>query len=274
MITREIPVAEYLTSASHLLSLSGAQGLAQQATEHVEQAATSEVSRRRMLPFAGWSDVSTELPRLLKFDHAPTSNPSSILRSPHAVAATAPSPVPSSADDIVERATAVLMQEMTTPHIVPSWSDAPMDATGTWVEKAHGVVEQIADLWRAAQASVSTAVSTAAPGALGSEVPAFEAQQRVRPGAQANVLLTLQNREQTTATLRPVATDLLGSRGCAIPSGAVRFTPAVSSLNPGEDADLTITVNVPASATPGCYTGLIVVVGTEYLRALITLDVE
>jgi hypothetical protein len=50
-------------------------------------------------------------------------------------------------------------------------------------------------------------------------------------------------------------------------------TPSNLDLAPNEERDITITATVPAGTVAGCYCGLLVVKGVDYLRALITIDV-
>jgi len=71
----------------------------------------------------------------------------------------------------------------------------------------------------------------------------------------------------------PAATDLLGSRGGRIAASLLECTPSEVELGPNEARNIVIAATVPADAAPGCYSGLLVVTGVDYLRALITIDV-
>jgi hypothetical protein len=85
--------------------------------------------------------------------------------------------------------------------------------------------------------------------------------------------MTLRNSESRPVRLVPAATDLLGSRSGRIASSLLEFTPSELSLEPQEQRDLAIATTVPENAAPGCYSGLLVVRGLDYLRALITIEV-
>ena len=95
----------------------------------------------------------------------------------------------------------------------------------------------------------------------------------VKPGQRATICMTLCNSESRAVRLIPAATDLLGSRSGRIPCSLLEFTPAEFRLEPQEQRDLTISTTVPLEAAPGCYSGLLVVRGLDYLRALITIEV-
>ena len=85
--------------------------------------------------------------------------------------------------------------------------------------------------------------------------------------------MTLCNSESRPVRLVPASTDLLGSRGGRIASSLLEFVPSELSLEPREQRDLAISTVVPAETAPGCYSGLLVVRGVDYLRALITIEV-
>jgi hypothetical protein len=85
--------------------------------------------------------------------------------------------------------------------------------------------------------------------------------------------MTLCNSETGSVRLALTSTDLIGSRGGRIASSLLEFRPAEFSLEPQESRDISITMIVPAELAPGCYSGLLVATGVNYLRALITIDV-
>ncbi len=85
--------------------------------------------------------------------------------------------------------------------------------------------------------------------------------------------MTVCNSESRPVRLVPAATDLLGSRGGRIACSLLEFTPAEFRLEPQEKKDVAIALTVPAETAPGCYSGLFVVRGVDYLRALITIEV-
>jgi hypothetical protein len=95
----------------------------------------------------------------------------------------------------------------------------------------------------------------------------------VQPGQRATISMTLCNSESRSVRLVPAATDLLGSRGGRIPCSLLEFTPSEITLEPQEQRDLAIATTVPVDTTPGCYSGLLVVRGLDYLRGLITIEV-
>jgi hypothetical protein len=85
--------------------------------------------------------------------------------------------------------------------------------------------------------------------------------------------MTLCNEESRPVCLVPAATDLLGSAGGRIPSGLLEFELREIRLEPRERKALKIAAPIPTDAGPGCYSGILVVRGVDYLRALITIEV-
>ena len=49
--------------------------------------------------------------------------------------------------------------------------------------------------------------------------------------------------------------------------------PEEVRLEPGEQKELQVRIAVPVESALGCYVGLLVVAGVDYLRALITIEV-
>jgi len=81
------------------------------------------------------------------------------------------------------------------------------------------------------------------------------------------------NSENRSVRLVPAATDLLGSRGGRIACSLLEFMPMEFALEPQEKMDVAIALKIPTDTAPGCYSGLFVVRGVDYLRALITIEV-
>ena len=65
----------------------------------------------------------------------------------------------------------------------------------------------------------------------------------------------------------------MNSRTRMIAASLLECTPSEVELGPNEERDIVIAATVPADTAPGCYSGLLVVTGVDYLRALITIDV-
>ncbi len=135
-------------------------------------------------------------------------------------------------------------------------------------------VDNLAALWPQLQGGAANGPSTYRRATSDAE-PLAQLKPRgiVKPGERATISMTLRNSESEPVRLVPTATDLLGSRGGRIPSSLLEFTPMEIALDPQQQKDLAISVSVPADAAPGCYSGLLVVRGLDYLRALITIEV-
>lgn len=184
------------------------------------------------------------------------------------------------AASIVSQAASVLDEEMAKGVLAARRSSGTArlgdsDPSSPVLRQAHELVERVAAIWPALQGT--PAQRLVAPRPVATEADALaEVKPRatVKPGQRATISMTLRNSESRAVRLVPAATDLLGSRGGRIPCSLLEFTPAEFSLEPQEQRDLAIATTVPVEATPGCYSGLLVVRGVDYLRALITIEVE
>ena len=180
---------------------------------------------------------------------------------------------------IVSQAASVLDEEMAKGVLAARQSATtapygPSNASNPVLRQMHELVDNVAAMWPSLQSTAGQRV--AAPKATASDADGLaELRPRatVKPGQRATISMALSNSESRPVRLVPVATDLLGSRGGRIACSLLEFTPQELNLEPQEQRDLQITATVPADATPGCYTGLLVVRGVEYLRALITIEV-
>ena len=142
------------------------------------------------------------------------------------------------------------------------------------LRQMHDLVNNVAAIWPSLQ-NPQTPLSGAPQAAAGNADGLAEVRPRttVRPGQRATISMTLRNSESHSVRLVPVATDLLGSRGGRIASSLLACAPSELTLEPQEQRDMAITTTVPAGTAPGCYSGLLVVMGLDYLRALITIEV-
>jgi hypothetical protein len=183
------------------------------------------------------------------------------------------------AASIVSQAASILDEEMAKGVMAarnagPSTSYGRADAGHPVLRQMHEFVDNIAALWPIARTVAPPPFAPPQPTANEAE-PLAEVRPRatVKPGQRATISMTLRNNENRVVRLVPVATDLLGSRGGRIPSALLEFSPSACSLEPQQQRDLAIATTVPADIEPGCYSGLLVVRGLDYLRALITVEV-
>ena len=180
---------------------------------------------------------------------------------------------------IVSQAASILDEEMARGVLDArsAGSTAPYgrsDASNPVLRQMHELVNNVAALWPSLQ-------NPSAQWPVGSQPAASDAdalaevrpRATVRPGERATISMTLCNSESRSVRLVPAATDLLGSRGGRIECSLLQLTPSELKLEPQEKSDLTIATTVPVDAAPGCYSGLLVVRGLDYLRALITIEV-
>jgi hypothetical protein len=226
---------------------------------------------RQLIPFPGVTDTLSPLSLLPP--SAPAVGPDTT-----SAATAIPRLVEEQATSIVSQAAAVLDEEMARGVLAARRSYGPVtpgqsQATNPLLRQAHDLVDNIAAMWPGVQRTLArTPVASPSDNEIDS-VAELKSKTTVRPGQRATVAMTLSNKESLAVRLVPTSTDLIGSRGGRITSALLEFTPTELSLEPQEQRDLTVTVVVPAETAPGCYSGLLVVKGVDYLRALITIEV-
>lgn len=226
---------------------------------------------RRLIPFPGAEALSplSLLPRSAQGTSVP-SDP---------VASAVSGIVGQQAASIVAQAASILDEEMAKGVLAArrSASDTPYgqpDVNNPLLRQVHELVNNIAAVWPMLQRGMAQQ-----PGSYRSESseeePVAELRPRVtvRPGERATISMTVCNSESRSVRLVPIATDLLGSRGGRIPNAVLEFSPSEFNLEPQQQRDMAIAMTVPAGTAPGCYSGLLVVSGVDYVRALITIDV-
>ncbi len=239
------------------------------------------------MPDAGRAvdDANAFLRQLIPFPSSESVGPLSLLPMPSRGAAAHPNTVDQAAAtagdpvaSIVSQAAAVLDEEMargvlaarSSAGTAPGFSNADHPV----LRQMHEFVNSLGALWpnlqgKAAQAPSAHPLATTGAEALATVRPRTPA----KPGERATISMSLRNRESQPVRLVPTVTDLLGSRGGRIPNALLEFTPAEIVLEPQEQKDLEIALAVPIDAPAGCYSGLLVATGLDYLRALITIDV-
>ncbi len=247
-----------------------------------------ETPRVNGTPDAGQvlDEASAFLRRLIPFPSSESVGPLSLLPMPAQGGAAQSNTVNSAAGtvgepaaSIVSQAASVLDEEMARGVLAArsGAGTAPQgysNAGNPVLRQMHEFVDNLAALWPNLQGGAAKGPSTYPP-ATSDAGPLAEVRPRaaVKPGERATISMTLRNSESQPVRVVPTATDLLGSRGGRIPSSLLEFTPSEIALEPQEQKALAISTTVPVDAAPGCYSGLLVVSGLDYLRALITIEV-
>ena len=247
-----------------------------------------ETRRVSGMPDAGQAlnPASAFLRQLIAFPDSQSVGPLSLLPVPaHGSAAqpdTTSSEAPTAGEpaaSIVAQAASVLDEEMARGVFAARSGalTAPQDrsyATYPVLRQMHELVDSLGALWPNLQGGAAKGRSTYQPATSHAEPLAkVSPGAAVKPGERATISMTLRNGESRPVRLVPVATDLLGSRGDRIPNSLIEFGPSEIALEPQEQKDLAISTTIPVEAAPGCYSGLLIVRGLDYLRALITIEV-
>jgi hypothetical protein len=224
---------------------------------------------RRLLPFPSSGD---SLPAM------PLVSPSKIQES--LLAGTVPLVAGQQAGTIVTEAAAILDEEMAKGVLAARGVNRPPDRGGAdssseLLGQVHDLINRVAEMWPGppgAAIPLPRPSESAATGECDS-LPVLSPGSAVRPGQRAAISMTLCNEETRSVCLRPTATDLLGSAGGRIAAGLMEFAAREIRLEPGERRELKIIVTIPTDTKPGCYSGILVVQGVDYLRALVTIEV-
>jgi hypothetical protein len=182
---------------------------------------------------------------------------------------------------IVSQAASVLDEEMArgvlaARNVGPAAPYGSPGAINPVLRQMHEFVDNLAALWpslQGAPAQPLQRVEYQQPATDTDALAEVKPRATVKPGQRATISMTLRNNESRAVQLTPTATDLLGSRSGRVPCSLFEFTPSALTLEPREERDLAIATTVPVDAAPGCYSGLLVVRGLDYLRALITIEV-
>lgn len=229
---------------------------------------------RRLLPFPSSADASSLQAPLMPMRR--TLIPQSMV----------PGGIPPAAGPqaatIVSEAASILDEEMARGVLAardakPFPRDRDADPTSTLLRQVHDVIDNIAGIWPNLQSASTqwTGPSVAAVNSGHAEpLPELKPASSLRAGQRARISMMLCNKEDRPVRLTPMTTDLIGSTGGRISSQLFEFEPREVRLEPGEQREIQIGIPVPAEASVGCYTGLLVVTGVDYLRALMTIDVR
>jgi len=231
-------------------------------------------------------DARGFLRRLLPF---PSSAPGATLHQPLESTRTLVRPstiaVPAAGQQaaaIVSEAASILDEEMAKGVLAARGAYQPArhqgaDQTADVIRAVHDLVDNIGRIWPTVQkASALTPGTPAAAADSGSQetLPLLKPASPVRAGQRGTFAMVLRNSENQAVRLKPISTDLIGGSGGRISSGLLEFSPGDVRLDPGEQRELQGRIAVPAATAPGCYFGLLVVGGIDYLRALIEIEVS
>jgi hypothetical protein len=185
------------------------------------------------------------------------------------------------AASIVSDAASILDEEMAKGVLAARGvSQAPRDRNpdqvATVLRQVHEVIDNIARVWPSVEdfSRRSGALVQSTNRGDDDALPTLKPASVLHPGERGAIFMLLRNKEDRAVRLTPLSTDLIGSTGGRIASQALEFVPADVQLDPGAQREVTGRIVVPFDTLPGCYTGLVVVSGVEYLRGLIAITIE
>jgi hypothetical protein len=243
--------------------------------EATTQVAVDNAGRlvRRLIPFPSSADASSLQIPLLPMGR--NLIPQSL----------APGEIPPAAGPqaatIVSEAASILDEEMAKGVLAarganqfPQYRGA--DQSSTVLRQVHDVIDNLARIWPSLQGAAAPwpgAPVAAANNGDDEALPNLKPASVLRPGQRGTISMTLSNKEDRSVRLIPISTDLIGSTGGRISSQLIEFVPGEVRLEPGEQREVQGRIAVPDESAAGCYIGLLVVIGVDYLRALITIEV-
>jgi hypothetical protein len=106
-------------------------------------------------------------------------------------------------------------------------------------------------------------------------VPSLTLPHPLAPGQSGEVPLSLENdSDAPTAEFSLRCSDLMSATGARIPMNHVSFEPGSLVIPPHQSTQVVVAVAVPAGATPGLYTGLVVAAKLDHLRAVLMVQVD
>jgi hypothetical protein len=182
---------------------------------------------------------------------------------------------------IVSEAAAILDEEMAKGVLAARGANRfrsrpEADHSRAVLRELHDAIDGIARIW-----PTMSAAPAPPPGA--SMVPASHDDDDglanlapasvLRPGQSGTIAMMLCNNEDRSVRLAPKSTDLISSAGGRLSSQLFEFVPAEVRLDPGEKKEVQGRIAIPVDSASGCYVGLWVITGVDYLRALITIEV-
>ena len=243
--------------------------------EAVPNAAVDRAGRllRQLLPFPSSADASSLLTPLMPVRRN--------LISQSMLSGEIPPAAGQQAASIVSEAASILDEEMAKGVLAarganqfPGYRDA--DPSSAVLRQVHDVIDNIARIWPSIQgASTQWPGASVATANNGDEeaLPNLKPASVLRPGQLGTISMMLCNKEDRSVRLTPISTDLISSTGGRISSRLFEFVPEEVRLDPGEQQEMHGRIVVPVESAVGCYVGLLVVTGVDYLRALITIEV-
>jgi hypothetical protein len=186
-------------------------------------------------------------------------------------------------DDIVERARTILADH---GHAVPAsqpgfvLGNDPIHAINTFGGLRDQARDLIAALVRLLEQLPTSAppgrqpIAGAVPLAAGDAILPVLRLAIAEPGRIATTALGLVNDTAAPAPVALRATSLVSPSGDEIPAALVTFEPSRTTVQSKTETPVRVAVQVPETARPGTYTGLVQAIGTQATRALLNLEVK
>jgi hypothetical protein len=230
---------------------------------------------RQLLPFPGLADALPRMAARTAVDDIVAAASSPL--EPRGASQAASQAVSQAASSIVTEAASVLDEEMARGVLAARDAQAPgsyRSDVDSVLRQLHDAVDGLARLFPELRGGTPNR-STGTVGSSGeAAMPHVKPASATRPGSRATMSMTLSNNEDRPVRLTPMVTELISCGGHRLPGALIEFTPQEVRLEPGASTNVGGHIVIPAGTPPGSYSGLLVVVGVDYLTALITVDVS
>jgi hypothetical protein len=94
-----------------------------------------------------------------------------------------------------------------------------------------------------------------------------------RAGALARATMRVANEEATPSTVSLYTSNFVADSGYEIAARNISISPRSATVAAGAQANFSVSIEVPAQAPAGLYSGLIQVLGSRYVKAVLSVEV-
>jgi len=182
---------------------------------------------------------------------------------------TAPPPHNSSdVADIVQRAVAVLEEELAAPPTLGPTSPMPTETVRPSIPSSPGQA-----IGASALAQLVEAIASFSGSRAPEEKAVFRTVASVQPGHRVEIRLGVVNDQQDAVRMDFTWTDLVGE-GAHIPAEHMTVVPREVVIQPGASADVLVRVDVPPETRHGVYKSLLRASAVPDLEAIVTVEIQ
>lgn len=150
------------------------------------------------------------------------------------------------------------------------------DAIDLFIDALTVITKHVTELSTTLKDQKETAGKPEPPTGRSSDnkVSFIEPDKPLKPGESTSMALTLfDDASEQTIDIKIQKTQFSGPGRQFIYSGAIKVEPSEISLEPGEEIDVTVQINLPKNAEPGTYHALLTDANDHDFRIVIRIEV-